>query len=58
MTIVVSYHSANLMFLSVNLLTGVCYFVTDIWICYLYVFYMDVCCVISIKYDDDDILTL
>jgi len=51
-----SYHSANLMLLTVHLLTGVFLLcIIDICTCYLYcVFFIRVCCVISIKYDDDD----
>ena len=50
-----SYHTANLMFLSIHLLTGV--FLLCNWHLYLlfvYVFFIHVCCVISIKYDDDN----
>jgi len=49
------YHSAKLTFSSVHLLTGV--FELCNWHLYLllvYMFFIHVCCVISIKHDDDD----
>ena len=55
MTIVMFYHSVNLMFLSIHLLTGAFFLCNcHLYSLLVYVCFIYICCVLLIKLNDDD----